>query len=53
MGLWGFTAEQLRALLQLLDMANALRPEIERALASKDKGPPSKPPRRNKEGSDD
>lgn len=51
MGLWGFTAEQLRALLQLLDMANALRPEIERALASK--GPPSKPTRRSKEGSDD
>jgi sugar/nucleoside kinase (ribokinase family) len=32
---WGLTAEQLRALLQLLDMANAMRPEMERALAAK------------------
>lgn len=32
---WGLSAEQLRALLQLLDMANAMRPELERALAAK------------------
>jgi hypothetical protein len=39
---WGLTAEQLRALLQLLDMANAMRPEMERALAAKSE-PAGKP----------
>lgn len=32
---YSFTADQLRALLALLDMANKLRPELERALAQK------------------
>ena len=32
---WSFSADQLRALLQLLDMANQMRPELERALAAK------------------
>jgi hypothetical protein len=32
---YSFTADQLRALLALLDMANNLRPEFERALAQK------------------
>jgi hypothetical protein len=30
-----FTADQLRALLALLDMANKLRPELETALAQR------------------
>ena len=32
---YSFTADQLRALLDLLDMANKLRPELERALAQR------------------
>lgn len=35
MNAYSFSAEQIRALLQLLDMANKLRPEFERALAQK------------------
>ncbi len=32
---YSFTADQIRALLALLEMANKLRPEFERALAQK------------------
>jgi hypothetical protein len=32
---YSFTADQLRALLDLLNMANKLRPEFERALAAR------------------
>ena len=35
MNVWSFSVPQLRALLQLLDMANSLRPEMERAIAAK------------------
>jgi hypothetical protein len=35
MNAYSFTADQIRAMLALLDMANALRPEFERALAQK------------------
>ena len=50
---WSLSAEQLRALLQLLDMANAMRPEIERALAAKVEPARKAVATRRKEGSDD
>jgi uncharacterized protein (DUF1778 family) len=48
--IWGLTAEQLRALLALLDMANAMRPEMERALAAKSEPAHKAHATRRKEG---
>ena len=51
MNAYSFTADQIRALLALLDMANKLRPEFERALAQKVE--PAKKAVRTRQGGDD
>lgn len=52
MNAYSFSAEQIRALLALLDMANKLRPEFERALAQKT-APAVKAVRTRQGGGDD
>jgi hypothetical protein len=51
MNAYSFTADQIRAMLALLDMANALRPEFERALAQKIA--PAQKAVRSRQGGDD